>query len=194
MSALIFAFQSLIPKNFLLQKNGSYWVVLEPGAANNKFEISGGLSQAFSLEGRGAVFPFFAHGLKGVQSVNDAIVLAVVDGEPYVVAVEMKSSANKVPDALKQIESGRRFVAWARGLLSLHGHWPGGQCKFFGVVSLTPRRQVSKGATRRSAELPAPDLHGFGFQYFVLGNHPRVSIADLVKKINSKFGQCAGVA
>ena len=138
------------------------------------------------------VFPFFSDALNGMKSVNDAIVVAVVGEDTYVVAVEMKTSPGQTGDALKQIESGRLFAAWVRQLLSFYGHWTGGSCKFFGVVSLRPRKQVRKGSTTRSAELPAPiqSTHGGGYPCFVLENHPRVSIADLVKKIMSVHGHC----
>lgn len=193
MSALITAFQSLIPNSFVLPRNGSYWVVEEPNAGNSQFEIACGVSQAFTLDQeRLNVFPFFSEALKGVKSVNDAIVIAWVNDEPYVVAVEMKTSSSKTGDALKQIESGRLLLTWVRALLSFYGHWTGGACKFFGVVSLKPRRQVRKGSSKRSAELPAPIIspHGDGYPYFVLENHPRVSIPDLIKKIMAVHGNC----
>lgn len=191
MSALVTAFQSLIPNAFVLPKNGSYWLIEEPKAGNSQFEIACGLSQAFTFDKSGQnVFPFFSETLKSMKSVNDAIVVACVNGESYIVAVEMKTS-NK-GDALKQIESGRLLLRWVRELLSFYGHWTGGACKFFGVVSLKPRRQVRKGGSRRCAELPAPTLysHGGGFPYFVLENHPRVSIPDLIDKIKAKHGNC----
>jgi hypothetical protein len=197
MSALVTAFQSLIPSRFVLSRNGSYWVVEEPGAGNSRFEIACGVSQAFTLDQDGLkVFPFFSDALRGLHAVNDAIVVAVVAGETYVVAVEMKTSPGKTADALKQIESGRLFAAWARELLSFHGHWKGGACKFFGVVSLKPRNQVRKGSTSRSAELPIPTMspHGGRYPCFVLENHPRVSVADLVKKILAVHGQCRAAA
>lgn len=196
MSALVTAFQSLIPPTFVLPKNGCYWLIEEPTAGNSQFEISCGLSQAFSLDQNGvSVFPFFSDALKGMKAVNDAIVVACVDGEPYVVAIEMKTSSSKVSDALKQIESGRLFLAWVRRLLSFYGHWTGGAIRFIGVVSLKPRRQVRKGGTKRSAELPAPktSLHGGGYPYFVLNNHPRVSIPDLIKRIPAAHGNCPAV-
>ena len=197
MSALVTAFQSLIPANFVLPRSGSYWIVEEPRAGNCRFEISCGISHAFTLDRPGLkVFPFFSNALSGVHAVNDAIVVAVIDGETYVVAVEMKTSSGQTADALKQVESGRLFATWARELLSFHGHWSGGACRFFGVVSLKPRNQVRKGSTSRSAELPEPTMspHGGRYPYFVLGNHPRVSVADLVKKILAVHGQCRAAA
>lgn len=193
MSALVIAFQSLVSPNFVLPRAGGYWIVEEPGAGNCRFEIACGLSQAFTLDQDGPkVFPFFSAALKGMSSVNDAILVAVVDGETYVVAVEMKTSISKKSDALKQIESGRLFAMWVRELLSFYGHWTGGACKFFGVVSLKPRRQVKKGSTTRSAELPTPSNspHGGGYPCFVLENHPRVSMKDLVQKIITTHTPC----
>lgn len=193
MSALVTAFERLIPPNFVLTRQGSYWIVVEPGAGNSRFEISGGKSHAFTLDQEGMnVFPFFSNALNGMKSVNDAIVVAVVGEDTFVVAVEMKTSRGQTGDALKQIESGRLFAAWVRQLLSFYGHWTGGSCKFFGVVSLKPRKQVRKGSTMRSAELPVPvqSNHGGGYPCFVLENHPRVSIADLVKKIMDVHGHC----
>jgi hypothetical protein len=131
-----------------------------------------------------------------MKSVNDAIVVAVVGDDTYVVAVEMKTSPGQTGDALKQIESGRLFAAWVHQLLSFYGHWKGGSCKFFGVVSLKPRKQVRKGSTTRFAELPVPvqSTHGGGYPCFILENHPRVSITDLVKKIMAVHGHCQAVA
>ncbi|PJI95430.1 hypothetical protein CLU85_0137 [Acidovorax sp. 69] len=194
MSALVTAFEQLIPSNFLLTRESGCWIVKEPGAGNSRFEIAGGKSHAFTLDQGGiTVFPFFTNAaLKGVKSVNDAIVVAVVGQDTYVVAVELKTSNGKTSEALKQIESGRLFAAWVRQLLSFYGHWTGGPCKFFGVVSLKPRRQPRKGGSRRTAELPIPrqSTHGADYPYFVLENHPRVSIADLVQKIPGAPGTC----
>lgn len=194
MSALVTAFKQLIPSKFHLAMQSGCWIVEEPGAGNSRFEIAGGKSHAFTLDQGGiTVFPFFtdAAPLKGVKSVNDAIVVAVVGQDTYVVAVEMKTSTGKTK-ALKQIESGRLFAAWVRQLLSFHELWTGGPCKFFGVVSLKPRKQPRKGQSRRAAELPSPkqSTYGGGYPYFVLENHPRVSIADLVQKIPGALGFC----
>lgn len=196
MSALVTAFERLIPPNFVLTRQGSYWIAVEPGAGNNRFEIAGGKSHAFTLDQEGVnVFPFFSDALKSMKSVNDAIIVAAVGDDTYVVAVEMKTSPSQKGDALKQIESGRLFAAWVRQLLSFYGHWTGGACKFFGVVSLKPRKQIRKGSTTRSAELPVPvqSPHGGGYPCFVLENHPRVSITDLVKKIMAVHGHCKAV-
>ena len=196
MSALVTAFERLIPPNFVLTRKGSYWIVVELGAGNNRFEIAGGKSHAFTMDQEGVnVFPFFSNALNGMKSVNDAIIVAAVGDDTYVVAVEMKTSPGQTGDALKQIESGRLLAAWIRQLLSFYGHWKGGSCKFFGVVSLKPRKQVRKGSTTRSAELPVPvqSPHGGGYPCFVLENHPRVSITDLVKKIMAVHGHCQAV-
>ena len=194
MSALVTAFEQLIPSNFLLARANGCWIIEEPGAGNSRFEIAGGKSHAFTLDQDGiTVFPFFTDAaLKGVKSVSDGIVVAVVGKDTYVVVVELKTSKGKTSEALKQIESGRLFAAWVRQLLSLYGHWTDGPCKFFGVVSLKPRRQPPKGSSRRTAELPSPlqSTHGGGYPYFVLENHPRVSIADLVQKIPGASGSC----
>lgn len=195
MSALVTAFEQLIP-HFVLTRQGGYWIVVEPDAGNSRFEIAGGKSHAFTLDQKGVnVFPFFSGALKGIKSVNDAIVVAAVGDDTYVVAVEMKTSLDQTGDALKQIESGRLLATWIRHLLSFYGHWTGGACKFFGVVSLKPRKQVRKGSTTRSAELPVPvqSPHGGGYPCFVLENHPRVSITDLVKKIMAVHGHCQAV-
>lgn len=193
MNALVTAFQQLIPSTFILEREGGYWIVEEPRAGNSRFEIAGGKSIAFTLDqDEVTVFPFFSAALKGVNSVNDAIIVAIVKKVTYVVAVEMKTSPGHTGDAMRQIESGRLFTAWLRQLLSFHKHWGGGPCNFFGVVSLKPRRQVRKGSTTRSAELPAPiqSPHGGGYPCFVLENHPRVSIADLVQKLPGVLGSC----
>ena len=188
MSALVTAFERLIEPDFTLSRNGSYWIVEEPDAGNSRFEIAAGKSHAFTLDKGGlSVFPFFSGALKGIKAVNDALVVTVVDGQPYVMAVEMKTSPGQIGDALKQIESGRLFAEWVYGLLRFYGHWKGDAYQFFGVVSLKPRKQVRKGTTARSAELPSPknSVYGGGYAYFVLENHPRASVAGLVKKLVS---------
>lgn len=188
MSARVTAFERLITPDFTLSRNGSYWIVEEPDAGNSRFEIAAGKSHAFTLDQGGLnVFPFFSAALKGIKAVNDALVVTVVDGQPYVyvMAVEMKTSPGQIGDALRQIESGRLFTEWVYGLLRFYGHWKGNAYQFFGVVSLKPRKQVRKGTTARSAELPSPknSPHGGGYPYFVLENHPRVSVVGLVKKL-----------
>lgn len=192
-SGLVTALAQLVPSTFTLARQGNYWIIEEPRAGNSRLEIVAGRSHAFTLDRGGVnVFSFFSDALQGVKSVNDAIVIAVVKQETYVVALEMKTSKGKTSEALKQVESGRLWAVWVRQLLSLHGHWTGGPCKFFGVVSLKPRRQPPKGSSRRAAELPTPNqsTHGGGYPYFVLENHPRVSITDLVQKISGLPGSC----
>lgn len=108
MSARVTAFESLIPPDFTLSRNGSFWIIEEPDAGNSRFEIAAGKSHAFTLDQGGLnVFPFFSVALNGIKAVNDALVVTVVDGQPYVMAVEMKTSPGQIGDALKQIESGR---------------------------------------------------------------------------------------
>lgn len=194
--AWVNAFQGLISSDFVLPRDGNCWRIEEPGAGNSRFEIAGGKSQAFTLDRVGSnVFPFFSSALPGVKAVNDGIVISVVNDETYVVAIEMKTSRNNVGEALRQIESGRLFALWAKALLSFNGHGPGTPCKFFGVVSLKPRRQTRKGCTSRSAELPKPcdSPHGGGYPCFVLENHPRVSTFDLVEKIKAAQVACPSV-
>lgn len=194
MTPLVSAFQELIPADFVLGREANYWVLLEPSAPNSRFELSAGKSHGFTLDRPGLdVFRFFSSSLKGVKSVNDAIVIAIVESEVYVVAVEMKSSEDQVGDALKQIETGRLFAAWVRRLLSLHSHWAGGACRFFGVVSLTPRRQERKGTSTRGGKLPAPDKARGGYPYFVLKNQPRTSVDDLVKRMMALEIECPAI-
>lgn len=190
MSALVTALQQLIQQQLVLDRSGSCWLVTEPGAPNKRFEVSAGKSIAFSLDKAGfAPFPFFTGALPGVCAVNDAVLVTIIDDEPYVVAIELKSS--KTGTALKQIESGRLFMCWVRQLLSFHDHWAGGPCKFFAVISLKPRAQVRKGTSSRTAHLPDPvtSTNG-GYPYFVLKNHPRVSVQDLVTRIHKFSGPC----
>lgn len=190
-SALVTAFQQLIAGDFALARESNYWVVSEPGAPNNRFELAAGQSHGFTLDIDGVkVFPFWTDALAGMKSVNDALVVAKVEDAVYVVAVEMKSSMGQVKNAEKQLETGRLFLAWARQLLSLHGHWRGGACRFFGVISLKPRRQERKGGSTRGAVLPAPQTARGGYPYFVLTNQPRTSVDDLVKRIVASGGTC----
>lgn len=194
-SALVTAFQQLVPDSFALERKDNYWVLAEPKAPNSRFELAAGQSHGFTLDKPGIdVFPFCSTALKGVKSVNDALVVAKVNNEVYVVAVEMKSSKGQIQDAVKQIETGRLFAAWIRELLSLHGHWHGGACKFFGVVSLKPRSQSRKGTSTRGAVLPAPAMARAGYPYFVLTNQPRTSVEDLVKCMRTHSGACPVLA
>jgi hypothetical protein len=177
-------FDALIQPDWKLKREGNYWQLHEPGAGNKLFEIGGGRSVAFSLDRKEInVFPFFGTALAGVHQVNDAVVVAHVDGKAYVAAVEMKTSPGEKRKALKQIESARLFIEWAVQLLHLHGHCAN-DYTFFGIISLKPRKQPRKGSSRRCAELPMPEAspYGSGYPVFVLENHPRTSIPDLVKK------------
>jgi len=186
-STLTSGFDALIPTDWKLKREGNYWQVSEPAAGNNLFEISGGLSVAFSLDKPGNTFPFFTSALTGICQVNDALVVAQVNGKAYVAAVEMKTSPGAKGDALKQIESGHLFIQWAAQLLRHHGHCAN-DYTFFGIVSLKPRNQPRKGTSRRCAELPAPEPspHGSSYPVFVLVNHPRISIADVVRKLDER--------
>jgi hypothetical protein len=190
-SALVTAFQQLVPASFALQRENNYWVLTESQAPNRRFELAAGRSYGFTLDRPGVdAFPFCSNALKGVKSVNDALIVARVNDEVYVVAVEMKSSKGQIPDAVKQIETGRLFAAWVRQLLSLHGHWHGGACKFFGVVSLKPRSQNRKGSSTRGGVLPAPQTARGGYPYFVLTNQPRTSVEDLIKRAVTQSVSC----
>lgn len=183
--SLVAQFDDLIAADWKLPRHGNFWQVLEPASKHSLFEVGGSHSVAFTLDQKSSDrFPFFSESSKqGLRQANDAIVVAEVEGKPYVIAVEMKTSAKDKPKALKQIESGRHFINWIENLLCLHGHWSG-QYLFCGIVSLKPRRQVRKGSTRKSAELPLPERSPHnGYPVFVFQNHPRVSVPDLVKKM-----------
>ena len=186
--ALCKCFDELIHPDWKLPQSGGTWQLREPGAGHSQLDISGGKSLAFTLDRSGhSAFPFFSSTLPGVNKVTDALVIAEVDGRAYATAIEMKTSSGAINDALKQIESGRLLVEWATSLLRAHGHWNGGACTFFGIVSLKPRRQPRKGTTSRSAELPDPEIsrHGGGYPFFTLANHPRAPVVALVRKLES---------
>lgn len=184
-------FEQLIAADWKLPKNGGFLQITEPNAPHALFEITGGRLLAFSLDRPGVAggcFPFFSNTApEGMRQVTDAIVVAEVAGQPYVIAVEMKTKEADKSKALRQVESGRCLVAWIDQLLRLHGHGAT-PYQFCGIVSLKPRRQERKGTSRRSAELPAPESspHGEGYPVFVLKNHPRVSVTDLAKKLLPK--------
>lgn len=178
-------FEGLIAADWKIGREGSFWTVLEPGSNHSLFEIGGARSMAFSLDQKHLDrFPFFSQTApKGLRQANDAILIADVEGLSYIIAIEMKNSLADKSKALKQIESGRCFVHWIEQLLRLHGHWSG-ESQFCGLISLKPRRQVRKGLTRRSAELPNPEPSPHGpYSVFVLANHPRVSVHDLIKQL-----------
>ncbi|QIL78494.1 hypothetical protein G7047_13400 [Diaphorobacter sp. HDW4A] len=191
MSALSSIFKDIIPEEYKLNNNGGLWVIEEPRAKNNHFEVSAGSSFAFTLDIVGTpAFPHFSDAKKGMKSVNDGIIATTIGEDHYLVAIEMKSSEGSAGDALKQIESARLLLRWIRELLTLHGHWKSGQCKFIGIISLTPRKSPAKGTSRRCAELPTPKHSKYGYPYFILENHPRISIQDLVTKITTSKKEC----
>jgi hypothetical protein len=184
--SLVSAFDELIDPEWKLARSYNYWQITEPGSQHSLLEIGGGKSYAFSLDHREKRerFPFFrANPQRGMRKANDAIIIAEYDGRLFVISVEMKTSINDKSSALKQIESGRHFVNWIDNLFRLYGHWQG-EYLFFGVLSLKPRRQEKKGTTRRSAELPDPEKCAGGYPVFVLANHPRVLVSDLIKKLD----------
>ncbi|MDD2728834.1 hypothetical protein [Malikia sp.] len=183
--SLVAQFDKLIASDWKLPRTGNFWQIQEPDSGHSLFEIGGGQSLAFSLDKKGAdCFPFFSSSAQtGMRQVTDAIVVAEVVGQPYVIAVEMKTTPNDKSKALRQIESGRCLFEWMERLLRFHGH-VGSPASFCGVVSLKPRKQERKGTTRRGAELPMPERSPFGdYPVFVLQNHPRASVQDLIKKL-----------
>jgi hypothetical protein len=183
-TSLTTCFEQLIPDDWKLERTGNYWSIEEPNAGHSLFEFGGSKSIGFSLD-RGSVnaFPFCSAALGGMRKVNDGLIVGQVEGKDYVVAIEMKTSPNKKPEALRQIQSGQLFINWAIELLRLHKHYSG-EYAFLGVVSVKPRKQPKKGTSQRSAELPKPESSPYGNQYpiFVLTNHPRTSFTDLVSK------------
>ncbi len=185
--SLAAAFDALIDPTWQLVRTDGFWQLQEPGSPHSLLEIGGSKSYAFSLDHREnrERFPFFrANPQKGMRKANDAIVIADLNEQAFVVSIEMKRSISDKRDALKQIESGRHFVNWIDNLFRLHGHWRG-QYRFFGIISLKPRRQEKKGTTRRSAELPQPETCPYGYPVFTLTNHPRVFLPDLIHKLGS---------
>ena len=183
--SLVAQFEQLIASDWRLPRDGNFWQVQEPDSGHSLFEIGGGQSLAFSLDKKGMdCFPFFSSSAQaGIRQVNDAIVVAEVGGQPYVIAVEMKTTRKDKSKALKQIESGRCLFEWMERLLLFHVH-AGSQASFCGIVSLKPRKQERKGTTRRGAELPMPENSPHGdYPVFVLENHPRASVQELVKKL-----------
>jgi hypothetical protein len=126
--SLIASYQALIPSGYLLPNQGGFWQLFEEDkqAGHTHFQIAGGRSVAFSLDKKGVnIFPFFSSQLTGVCQVNDGLLVSDVDGQTYIVAIEMKTSETDKKDALKQIESGRLFVNWVIQLLRFHGHYLG---------------------------------------------------------------------
>jgi hypothetical protein len=73
----------------------------------------------------------------------------------------------------------------------MHGHWRN-DCRFCSVVSLKPRRQVRKGITSRRSMpvLPSAESGRCGEPMFVLKNHPKLNLSDL---INALAPSAAGV-
>lgn len=191
---LITCFESLIPPQWKLSRENNYWQIMEDdsSAKNRLFQISSGKSVAFSLdkkENNLNLFPFFSEQLSGVRQVNDALIVFGGEDQSYIVAVEMKTSLNKKKEAMKQIESGRLFMNWVIQLLWFHGHYSDSAVPLFiGIVSLTPRQQPRKGSTRRCAELPDSETSPYGdYPVFLLKNHPRASISDLLKKLPNSY-------
>jgi hypothetical protein len=181
-------FDELIAPDFRLPRNGSLWQIHEPGAGNCLFEINGGASVGFTLDQSGKnVFPYFNTQPAGMQQVNDGLVVAEVEGQAYVVAIEMKTSNSdrNRSKALRQIHAARCFVQWVEQLSRLNGYGAG-EYKFVGVISLKPRSQPRKGTTSRQQDIPAPapSPHG-GYPVFMLENHPRTSVQELVKKLKA---------
>lgn len=182
-------FTDVVCPSWVLEKEGSYAKVLEsdPGS-NNKEVLMGGCSLlAFSLDKSGGnPFPFIKSDAtkKGMRSVCDAMVVAKYNDETYFIAMDMKS--NQEGKAKKQIESARLLFNWLLNLAKIHGHWPHSDVngKFVGIINLAPRNQVRKGLTRRSAEIPSPEISGFSdYPLFRLKNHPKINVPLLLDKL-----------
>lgn len=180
-------FDELIAPDFRLPRNGSLWQIHEPGAGNCLFEINGGASIGFTLDQSGMnVFPYFKKNApEGMRRVNDGLVVAEVEGQAYVVAIEMKTSKSDRSKAMRQIHSARCFVQWVEQLSQLNGYGAG-EYQFMGVISLKPRRQPRKGTTSRQQDIPGPASSPHGdYPVFMLENHPRTSVQELVKKLKA---------
>ena len=192
--SLVQVFEQLIAAEWKLERRGSDWLVVEPNSENNLLRVGGGRSFAFSLDQKGRDrFPFMRPNtpLVGVRSTCDAIVVADFDGDYIVVAIEMKTKEADKGDAMKQIEAGRHWLQWIFNLIRMHGHWRN-DCRFCSVVSLKPRRQVRKGITSRRSMpvLPSAESGRCGEPMFVLKNHPKLNLSDL---INALAPSAAGV-
>lgn len=176
---LLQRFDDLIRLDWRLAREGSCWLVREPGAGHDLLRICGGRSLVFSLDRQGSdPFPYIKENtsLSGMRSVCDALVVTHVNGRDYVFAVEMKTGQSR--NAEKQIESAKLFIEGINGLLRTHGHWSG-DVTFCGVLSFKPRSQERKGTTARTP-LPRPERNAAGIMLFRLKNHRRIDIPDLV--------------
>ncbi|MFA7241490.1 MAG: hypothetical protein WC091_15365 [Sulfuricellaceae bacterium] len=180
MKLLVQCLEDLIDDDWKLERSSNRWLVKELGdkATHNLLEITGGKSIAFSLDKSGnKAFPFMCANtpLGGMHSVCDAIVIALLNGMPFVVMIEMKST--KKGDAGKQLQRSRVFMDWIVELLRINGHCSA-KPKACGVISFKPRQQERKGTTTH-ASMPEPGLVD-GLPVFQLKNHPRINLVDLV--------------
>jgi hypothetical protein len=177
-------FERLIHPDWLLERQGSEWLLREPQAGEKQhglLTIHGCKSLAFSLDKPGAdPWPFLNSATHpGIRGICDALVLVQKEGRAYAIAIEMKTKDEG--RAERQIENARLFLNWLFGLLDLHSHWRG-QYLFCGVISFKPRRQERKGATARTP-LPAPQKSHRGYWIFRLRNHPRLNLADVLQSL-----------
>lgn len=181
MTKLVSVFESLIEDDWHLERQGSNWIVREHNlsSTNSVLHVFGAQAIGFSLDQQGrAPWPFMK-GLKGMHRVCDAIIVAHLDGNEYVIAIEMKSS--NTGGANKQIRSARVFVQWLLDLLKLNDHWKD-TWRFCGVISSTPRRQIRKGTTRRAKE-PLEVVSGSEYPVVHLKNRTRLNLHDLHNRL-----------
>lgn len=183
MKSLVQCLEDLIDNDWMLERSSSRWLVKESGnkSTHNLLEVTGGKSIAFSLDRPGSnAFPFMRPNtrLGGMRSVCDAIVIALLDGMPLVVMIEMKST--KKGDAEMQIQRTRAFMGWIVELLRINGHCAA-KLKMCGVISFKPRQQERKGTTSH-ASMPKPCFKN-DLPVFQLKNHPRINLVDIASAL-----------
>ncbi|MEN9864856.1 MAG: hypothetical protein RL748_446 [Pseudomonadota bacterium] len=182
-------FQDLIAGEFLLERRGAKWIVVEThkDAANKEVGIVGCQMLVFSLDQTELnSLPFIKDNTnkRGMRSVCDAMIVASFNDKTYFCALDMKSG--KASNARKQIESARHLFIWLLGLAKLHGHWVGefnDDC-FFGIIHLAPRKQEAKGTTRRDTQVPKPAKSHWGdYRIFTLPNHPTINLSHIIARL-----------
>lgn len=150
---LVTLFNELIDNKLYLKKNGSQFIIEEDSkkASHTCVAVSGISCFGFTLDtSEMNVFPAFTDSITKIKEVCDAIVIAKNKGRTFIFSIEMKSNPNKQSKAISQINNSRFFCNWVCELLKKNTTW-NGEYQFYGIISLPPRRQARKRASKKES-------------------------------------------
>ncbi|EFL81190.1 hypothetical protein ACQP4Q_09190 [Actinobacillus pleuropneumoniae] len=177
----ISVYQSIIKSSFMLERNGSCYLIKEDkkNTSNRIFKIQVSKSIGFSLDKNGKRWDFFSDNLpKGIASVSDGIIFCEYRGEYYTIIIDMKSK--NISNGISQVRSSIALCQWLNILIHVHKSSRGFRCKFIGLICKTGRNTPSKRGTRKGIDPDAVYKYD-GHPIFTINNPGTISICDIIK-------------